>query len=189
MKTSKSMANNYSQPQPQFVMEIKILSASNLKKPASCCLLSERRRLRTRSSSISITKFNGDNNNLLRADYKSSDVENVSFGDKHFVTIEADFFTTNSCMYLQLHTKRRLLGRRKVQLGWCHIPAADIGAPPVGSVRHLRYKLRAKDGSMSQGIVDLQVKLESYGCRVQSGPQEVIGTPVDMTMLQLATQR
>ncbi|XVF51537.1 hypothetical protein PTKIN_Ptkin04bG0192700 [Pterospermum kingtungense] len=169
------MADNY--PQPQFVMEITVLSAENLKKPASaaCCLLS-RRRFRT---FITITKFNASNNHL-RAEYCKGDVENISFGDKSLVSIESDFFASNSCIYLQLHTKRALGGQ--AQLGWCHIPAADIGAPPVGSVRHLRYKLRAKDGSMGQGIVDLQVKLENFGCQLHSSGQEVIGTPV--TILQ-----
>ncbi|XWS48958.1 hypothetical protein CRYUN_Cryun13aG0122100 [Craigia yunnanensis] len=152
-----SMADNY--PQPQFVMEITVLSAENLKKPASCGLFS--RRLRT---FISITKFNGDNN--PRADCKG-DVGNFNFGDRFLVYIESNFFANNSSICLKLHTKR-LLGRQ-AQLGWCYIPAVDIGAPPVGSVRHLSYKLRTKDGSLSHGIVDLQVKLESYGCLVHSG--------------------
>ena len=162
-----SMADNYTQP--RFVMEIKVLSAENLKKPASSGLLSRRSR-----TLISITKFNGDNNSW--ADCKG-EVENSTFGDRFLVPIESNFFANNSCIYLKLHT-RSFLGRQ-AQLGWCFIPAADVGAPPVGSVRYLSYKLRAEDGSRGHGIVDLQVKLESYGCLVHSG-EEVIGTPVKM---------
>ncbi|XWS61814.1 hypothetical protein CRYUN_Cryun07bG0157600 [Craigia yunnanensis] len=163
-----SMADNY--PPPQFVMEIKVLSAENLKKPASGGPLSRRSR-----TFISITKFNGDNSGT---DCKG-EVENSTFGDRFLVPIESNFFANNSCIYLELHTKR-LLGHQ-AQLGWCLIPAVDIGAPPVGSVRYLSYKLRAKDGSRGHGIVNLHVKLESYGYLVHSG-EEVIGMPV--TMLQ-----
>ncbi|XVE57835.1 hypothetical protein DITRI_Ditri04bG0122200 [Diplodiscus trichospermus] len=163
-----AMADNY--PHPQFVMEFTVLSAEKLKKPSSRDLFSFSR---PSTTFISITKLNGDNYSL--ADYCKPDSENFTFGDKVFVSIESDFFANNSCIYLKLYTKK-LLGDQ-AQLGWCRIPAADIGAPPVGSVRHLSYKLRDKDGSMGHGIVDLQVKLESYGCPVHSG-QEVIGTPV-----------
>ncbi|XVF10657.1 hypothetical protein REPUB_Repub07fG0201200 [Reevesia pubescens] len=161
------MADKY--PQLQFEMEITVLSAENIKKPVSCCGFLSRRL----TPFISITKFNGENNLCV------GDVENFTFGDRFLVPIESNFFANNSCIYLQLHTKR-LLGRQ-AQLGWCQIPAADIGEPPVGSVRHLSYKLRGKDGSMGNGIVDLEVKLESYGCLVHSG-QEVIGTPVTILL-------
>ncbi|EOY24650.1 hypothetical protein QQP08_011711 [Theobroma cacao] len=147
------MANNY----PQFVAEITFLSAENLKKP-SFALLS--RRLRP-IISISISKFNGNN---PRADYKG-DV--LTLDDKFLVPIEANFFA-NRCsrIHLQLHTTW-LLGRQ-AQLGWCWIGADDIGAPPVGSVRYLSYRLRSKDGTKGNGIVNLKLKLDSYGCPANS---------------------
>ncbi|KAK8533149.1 hypothetical protein V6N13_046311 [Hibiscus sabdariffa] len=145
---------------PQFVMELTALSAENLKKPASCGPFSRHSR-----PSLYITRFNGDNNLS----------HNFTFGDRFLVPIDSNFFANNSNLLLQLHTKT-LLGRQ-VLLGWCQIPAADIGEPPVGSVRHLSYKLRGRDGSMGNGIVDLQVKLESYGRPVLYTSEKVMGTP------------
>ncbi|XVF13186.1 hypothetical protein REPUB_Repub08aG0186300 [Reevesia pubescens] len=132
------MADNY--PQPQFVLEITVLSADNhVNKPAASCGLFSRN-LRP---FFSITKFNGDNNPPAGCE---GDDENFTLGEKFLLPIESNFFANGySCICLRLYTKR-ILGRQ-AQLGWCRIPAADIGAPPVGSVRHLSYKLLAKDGS------------------------------------------
>ncbi|KAK5847108.1 hypothetical protein PVK06_003410 [Gossypium arboreum] len=156
------MADNCSLP--QFVMELRVLPIKNLKKQGSCGLFT--RHLRHH---ISLTKFNGVNNLC------EGNVEKSTFGESFVVPIESNFFANNSYISLQLHTKR-LLGRKDL-LGSCQIPAADIGEPPVGSVRYLSYKLKGKDGSRGNRIVDLQLKLESYGCPVYTG-QEVIGTPV-----------
>ncbi|XWS38402.1 hypothetical protein CRYUN_Cryun19dG0128000 [Craigia yunnanensis] len=162
-----SMADNYTQP--EFVMEITVLSAENLNKPASCGLLS--RRLRP---FISITNSNGHN---PLADCKCDD-EKFTFGEKFIVPIEFNFFT-NIYSYLCLHIYTKSVLGRQAELGWCRIPATDIGAPPVGSTRHLSYKLLAKDGSKGHGIVNLEVKLLSYGCLMNSvSGQEVIGFPV-----------
>lgn len=48
------------------------------------------------------------------------------------------------------------------QLGWCQIPAADIldGFSPAGNMRHLSYRLRDRDGTRGQGIVNVAVRLE-----------------------------
>ncbi|XWS49899.1 hypothetical protein CRYUN_Cryun12cG0042500 [Craigia yunnanensis] len=140
------MADNYTQP--EFVMEIRVLSAENRNKPAFCGLLS--RRL---TPFISITNSNGDN---PRDDSKCDD-EKFTFDDKFVVPIKSNFFANMDS-------------------------SADIGTPPVGSTRHLSYKLLAKDGSMDHETVNLEVKLQSCGCLVvvDSVCQEVIGFPVTM---------
>lgn len=78
----------------------------------------------------------------------------------------------------------------RVQLGWCQIPANDIGFPPASSARFLSYRLRARDGSRTNGIVNLSVKLENLGPVTDHRPLNsitatafgmcgtVIGTPV-----------
>ncbi|OMO79440.1 hypothetical protein CCACVL1_13669 [Corchorus capsularis] len=159
------MANNY----PQFVAEMTVLSTENLKKP-SFTLLPRRRLLRPFISFISTS--NGNNS------HKGDNQKYYTFGDHCYVPIEANFFTNiHSCIYVQLHTKS-LLGRR-VQLGCCRIPAADIGAIQVGSLRHLSYKVWAKDKSHGHGIVNLKLKLDNYGSQVHSC-QEVIDLPIQM---------
>lgn len=156
------MADNYSFP--QFVIELTVLPIENLKNRASCGLFTRHSR-----PHISLTKSNGAN------DLCEGNVEKSTSGERFVVPIESNFFANNSYIYLQLHTKS-LLGRKDL-LGWCQILAADIGEPPVGSVRYLSYKLQGKVSSRGNKIVDLQLKLESYGCPVYAG-QMVIGTPV-----------
>ncbi|XVF10656.1 hypothetical protein REPUB_Repub07fG0201100 [Reevesia pubescens] len=101
---------------------------------------------------------------------------NPTWGDKFHVPIDGTFFANRySCIYLQLFTKRLIAGQ--TQLGWCQIPAADIGLPPVGSVRQLSYRLRAADGTRAQGVINVAVKLEGP-LLVDDTCQTVIGIPV-----------
>ncbi|KAK7251271.1 hypothetical protein RIF29_34318 [Crotalaria pallida] len=75
------------------------------------------------------------------------------------VPVDHTFFhDTYSCIYLELFTKRRIVG--PAQLGWCMIPASDIGLLSPGSVRYLSYRLRAKDGSRGQAVINISVRLE-----------------------------
>ncbi|XP_050378021.1 uncharacterized protein LOC126795219 [Argentina anserina] len=116
---------------------------------------------------------------------------NPTWGDKFMVPLDACFLSNRySCIHLQLHTKRLIMGR--VQLGWCQIPAYDIvGFPSTGSVRYLSYRLRARDGTRTNGVVNVAIKLENLAPvssqRVESinsiSPTfdtcgTVIGTPV-----------
>ncbi|TKY60582.1 hypothetical protein E2542_SST17681 [Spatholobus suberectus] len=76
------------------------------------------------------------------------------------VALDPTFFSdVRSCLHLQLFTKRRILG--PAQLGWCLIPAHDIGLLPPGSVRYLSYRLRGRDGARGHVIVNLSVRLEN----------------------------
>ncbi|XVE57836.1 hypothetical protein DITRI_Ditri04bG0122300 [Diplodiscus trichospermus] len=112
---------------------------------------------------------------------------NPTWGDKFHVPLDETFFVNRySCIYLQLFTKRLIAGQ--AQLGWCQIPAADIGLPPVGSVRQLSYRLRAEDGTRTQGVVNVAVKLEGLVAAAIHDHDQlfdetghiVIGTPVSL---------
>ncbi|KAF1862597.1 hypothetical protein Lal_00014137 [Lupinus albus] len=86
----------------------------------------------------------------------------TTWNHKFRVTVDHSFFQDRySCLYLQLFTKRRIMG--PTQLGWCMIPASDIGVLPQGSVGYLSYRLRAKDGSRGYAVINLSVRLEGHG--------------------------
>lgn len=83
---------------------------------------------------------------------------NPKWGDKFQLPLDAHF----SCIYLQLYTKNFFF-TGYTHLGWCQIAVTDIldGLLPAGSLRHMAYQLRARDGSRGHGIVNLAVKLET----------------------------
>lgn len=86
---------------------------------------------------------------------------NPTWGDKFRLPMEATFFSHRySAIYLHIYTKR--LMKSKIQLGWCQIPAGDIleGFSPAGTLRHLSYRLRDRDGTRGHGIVNVAVRLE-----------------------------
>lgn len=154
--------------QPNFTMEITVISAQGLKSSSSI-LFSHRLRpfitLTTVppccSNPCRLAK-NGDQRcHVYETKVDDEGGINPTWGDKFHVPIDSTFFTNRySCIYLQLYTKRLVLGQ--TQLGWCQIPAQDIGFPPAGSVRYLSYRLRARDGSRTQGILNLAVRLEGH---------------------------
>ncbi|KAK2385047.1 hypothetical protein QL285_072323 [Trifolium repens] len=75
------------------------------------------------------------------------------------VPLDPTFFQdASSYIYLQLFTKRRIMGQ--TQLGWCFIPASDIVLLRPGSVQYLSYRLRERDGSRGQAVINISVKLE-----------------------------
>ncbi|PNX80087.1 hypothetical protein L195_g009162 [Trifolium pratense] len=68
------------------------------------------------------------------------------------------FHNASSYLYLQIFTKRRIMGQ--TQLGWCFIPASDIALLRPGSVQYLSYRLRERDGTRGQVIINISVRLE-----------------------------
>lgn len=85
---------------------------------------------------------------------------NPTWGDKLLVPLDPTFFTSNySCVYLQLFTKRALLGPSL--LGWVQIPASDIfdGHFPLGLAHHLSYRLLERDGSRGHGVVNVACRV------------------------------
>ena len=182
-----------------FILEITVLSAEGLNSNNSSTLFSRRIR-----PFITFTTVPPSPYNLTKADKKchvyrtrvdDEGGSNPTWGDKFHVPLDTTFFTNRySTIHLQLYTKRLIVGQ--AQLGWCQIPVYDIiGSPPVGSVRYLSYRLRARDGSRSTGIVNLAVKLESLvpvaGQRVLDSDtvdtcRTVVGIPV--TVLARGTQ-
>lgn len=99
--------------------------------------------------------------------------------EEHMFRVPVDhtffFDTQHSSLQLQLYNKRRILG--PTQLGWCMIPALDIGFlnhRDSAAVRYLSYRLRATDGCRSDIIINLSVKLLGSPDTCQT----VIGIPV-----------
>nr|GMC56170.1 BON1-associated protein 2-like [Ipomoea batatas]GMD00455.1 BON1-associated protein 2-like [Ipomoea batatas]GMD75134.1 BON1-associated protein 2-like [Ipomoea batatas]GMD79979.1 BON1-associated protein 2-like [Ipomoea batatas] len=87
--------------------------------------------------------------------------DSPAWGDKFWLALDPSmFYHGHSRVYLELHTKHFLVGQSL--LGWCQIPAADVidGLVQVGSLRHLSYRLREKDGSRGHGVVNVAVRVE-----------------------------
>ncbi|XWS61813.1 hypothetical protein CRYUN_Cryun07bG0157500 [Craigia yunnanensis] len=179
------MLNN---SQQQFSLEMTVVSAQGLKNTSSS-LFSHRIR-----PFITITTFpphlpcNATDNkrpHVFQTRVDDQGGVNPTWGDKFHVPIDDTFFANRySCIYLRLFTKRLIAGQ--AQLGWCQIPAADIGLPPVGSVKQLSYRLRAGDGTRTQGVVNVSLKLEGFVPATihdqlsNDTSQTVIGIPVSV---------
>ncbi|KAK7366786.1 hypothetical protein VNO80_08783 [Phaseolus coccineus] len=100
-------------------------------------------------------------------------------GDHVFrVPLDPTFFSdTYSRLHFHLYNNRRFAG--PTLLGWCLIPPSDIAFPPSHSPRYLSYRLRAKDGSRTQLILNLSLRF--HGSLYPPHPdtcQSVIGIPV-----------
>lgn len=200
------------------VLEITVISAQGLK-ASSASTLFFHRRLRpfatvttgpppppfTYKPAAAITTTS--NIKRLRKVYKTKVDDKGGFnpiwGDKFQLPLDATFFNdqTRFCIYLLLYTKNFLLGY--THLGWCQIPVTDIldGLLPAGSLRHLAYHLRARDGSRGHGIVNVAVKLQiagsmvhpqrsSFGSNTQYWPEMnvsrmVMGIPADCNSTRL----
>ncbi|KAK9276972.1 hypothetical protein L1049_007107 [Liquidambar formosana] len=147
-------------------MEITVISAQGLCTSSSSSLFSHRLRPFITLTTVPPTAYeptNGDKHgHVYQTRVDDEGGVNPTWGDKFHLPLDATFFSHRySSIYLQLYTKRLLAG--KTQLGWCQIPAADIldGFQPVGSLHHLSYRLRARDGSRGHGVVNVAVRLET----------------------------
>lgn len=139
-------------------MEITVISAQGLKNTSSGPF-SHRLRPFITITTYPPTPCNGDNKcQMYRTRVDDEGGVNPTWGDKFHVPVDTAFFANRySCIYLQLYTKRLIMGR--VQLGWCQIPVTDIGYPPDGAVRYLSYRIRARDGTRGHGVVNVAIKL------------------------------
>ncbi|XP_059643641.1 BON1-associated protein 1-like [Cornus florida] len=155
------MLKNNHQP---LMMEITVKSAEGLKNTSSKLFSSRLRPFITLSTvpPFSQRPINGDKHgHVCKTRVDDQGGINPTWGDKFQLPIDATFlYQRHSRIYLQLYTKSVMVGQ--TQLGWCYIPTADVvdGMSPVGSVRHLSYRLRERDGSRGHGIVNIAVKLE-----------------------------
>ena len=173
----------------RFTLEMTVVSAQELKN-TSFSLFSHRLR-----PFITITTFPPNppcdatdhkrRHHVFQTTVDDQGGVNPTWGDKFHVPIDDTFFANRySCIYLHLFTKRLIAGQ--AQLGWCQIPAADIGLPPVGSVRQLSYRLMAGDGTRTQGVINVAVKLEGFVPATthdqlsNDTSQTVIGIPVSV---------
>ncbi|KAJ0105139.1 hypothetical protein Patl1_18705 [Pistacia atlantica] len=158
-------------------MEITVLSAQGLKNNSSTLFSNRIRPFITITTYSPTTATSGDKQCHVYKTRVDDEGVNPTWGDKfHLPTDNAFFANRYSCIYLQLYTKRLIVGQ--TLLGWCQIPVNDIGFPPVGSVRYLSYRLRDKDGSRGQGVVNLAIKLENIVPVAEIDTCPVIGIPV-----------
>ncbi|KAM4085887.1 hypothetical protein ACJW30_10G061500 [Castanea mollissima] len=161
------------QNQQPFILEITVLSAEGLSTNCSSTLFS--RRIRpfitfttvppspyNHHSSSSSSSSKGDKKcHVYRTRVDDEGGTNPRWGDKFDVPLDHSFCANRySTIHLQLYTKRLIVGQ--AQLGSCQIPVYDFGSSPVGTVRYLSYRLRARDGSRGPAIVNLAVKLQSF---------------------------
>ncbi|KAF8379446.1 hypothetical protein HHK36_028882 [Tetracentron sinense] len=152
------MMHQYHQP---LTLEITVISAKGLKNTSFPLLCSKPVRpfvtLSTNPPTLCRYK---PIHHVYRTRVDKDGRTNPCWGDKFHLPIDTTFFSQNySSIYLQIFSNR-LLGD-KIQLGWCQIPATDIieGFRPAGSLRHLSYRVRARDGSRGHGVVNLAVRL------------------------------
>ncbi|KAI4315381.1 hypothetical protein L6164_028196 [Bauhinia variegata] len=171
-------------PSQQSVLEITVLSVEGLRHN-SFCLCSRRIR-----PFITLTKLPAPPTHADKASHaynsKGDDEGGFKSGwDQKFrVPVDPTFFSDRySSIHVQLYKKRPIVGQD--QLGWCLIPAADIGFLPPGSIRYLSYRVRCKDGSRGNGIIDLSVTLDGFVQRMSTSAKPtgntchtVIGIPV-----------
>ncbi|CAK9173060.1 unnamed protein product [Ilex paraguariensis] len=147
------------------IMEITVMSAQGLKDTNSS-LFSHRLRPFITLSTVPPFSYRPatkreEHSQVYKTRVDDGGGVNPSWGDKFQLPIDATFFyQRHSCIYLQLYTKHLMVG--KTFLGWCQIPATDVADSllPATSVRHLSYRLRARDGSRGHGVVNIAVKLE-----------------------------
>ncbi|CDP09792.1 unnamed protein product [Coffea canephora] len=153
------------------MLEITVISAQGLKASSSSTLFPPRRlrpfatitttppfsfRPPAAAANMSCKKLS----TVCRTKVDDKGGVNPTWGEKFQLPLDAHF----SCMCLQLYTKKKnFFFTGYTHLGWCQIPVTDIldGLLPAGSLRHLAYQLRARDGSRGHGIVNVAVKLES----------------------------
>ncbi|KAK6947749.1 C2 domain [Dillenia turbinata] len=161
---------NHHQP---LIIEITVISAQGLKKKTSSIFSNKIRPFVELTTVPPYKPINGDNAcQVYNSTVYDEGGVNPTWGDKFRIPVDPTFFTNKfASIYLQIYTKRLMAGQ--VQLGWCQIPSSDIigGYHPVGTVRYLSYRLRAKDGYRGHGVVNVAVKLESQkGVPDSSGP-------------------
>ncbi|KAI6707249.1 hypothetical protein NL676_010211 [Syzygium grande] len=135
-------------------MDITVISAEGLKKqPSSCSIFSKPLR-----PFITLTAITSSNPRIAQSNGNEEDRVGLNWGDKFHVHVSSSFFTDlNASIHLQLYRKSFTQGW--AQLGWCRVPATDIGWPPVDSVKYLSYRLLDQDGTRSDGIINLAVKV------------------------------
>lgn len=193
-------------PQP-FTVELTVVSAKGLDAsaaPISCSPFPRRRRLRPFASLTTAPP------ELWRPRKDCSQVheyatgvdgrggENPTWGDELRVPVGPDFFANaHSCLYLCVYDFRSD-ARGGELLGWCQIPVGDFGAPPTGAVRQLSYRLKERDGTRGQGVVNVAVRVEGQVARALPDKRTalppatcrpVIGIPVGLHLRSFAGRR
>lgn len=151
---------------PPLTMEITVISAQGLKNPFF--FFFSKRPIKP-FATLAPTALSSAGKPPLdttvhRTDTDSQGGENPTWNETFRVSIHDSSFLrgiiSSPALLLQVNAEKRLLVAGRTLLGWCYVPMADIMQPPTGSVRFLSYRLRARDGSRSHGIVNLAVRLQ-----------------------------
>ncbi|TMX04857.1 hypothetical protein EJD97_004231 [Solanum chilense] len=143
-------------------MEITIISAQGLKNTTTWPW---RFRPFATLSTVSTTSTNELHITSVDETIRNNNIDNnynAMWGDKFHLSIDASLFLHGHlCIYIQIYSKNFLKGRS--ELGWCMISAADVfnGLLPAGFLRQFSYRLRNKDGSRGNGVVNVAVKLDT----------------------------
>ncbi|KAJ8766204.1 hypothetical protein K2173_021721 [Erythroxylum novogranatense] len=138
-------------------MEVIVLSAQGLKSTSSGPF-SRRLRSFATVTTYPLVPCNRDDKCTSQTRVDDEGGVNPTWGDKFHVPIDTSFLANRySSIYIQLYTKRLITGR--IQLGWCQIPVTDIRLGPEGSIKYLSYRLRARDGTRCEGIVNVGIRL------------------------------
>lgn len=180
MKMKTTTTTTTSLPNPMLELEIRVLSCEGLNDLINkaysspfCSLLMSNS---SNYSIISLTKL-PVSHTCKHPEVYSSRVDGEGAGEGRLLRVAVDcgFFSEghNSWLHLRISRKRRVVGVTEV--GWCVIPASDIGPPPPASVRHLSYRLRARDGARVPAVINLSVQLKPA-----SSDDPAIGIPVEL---------
>ncbi|PKI41405.1 hypothetical protein CRG98_038177 [Punica granatum] len=187
---------------PSLTVDITVVSAEGLKNPSSLSALFSKRLKTFVTLALPIEPSSQRCQAMWSPVHQTRTAnsqrgENPAWGETFRVSIADSTFSSgfsSSAVLLQVYMERLVSGR--TLLGWCHIPVADIRWPPTGSVRFLSYRLRASDGTRSQGIVNLAVRLpgsfDQAPTRTQypsiiSQARPAIGIPLSMLPSPTAT--
>lgn len=141
-------------------LEITVISAEGLKNSSflsACCFPFARRQFRPYA-----TLRTSQNGGAFQGEYRTTtnrERENPRWNQKFQLPMSSNYMYSSS-IYLHVYAERSNDTGDRRQLGWCQIPAEDIRSPAPGLVRHLSYRLRDRDGTRGDGIVNVAVKVD-----------------------------
>ncbi|XP_042512743.1 BON1-associated protein 2-like [Macadamia integrifolia] len=172
-----SKANQDDDQEKPLQLEITVISAQGLRSTKDSFLFfPTRRRLRpfvtltTNPPTIPYVPFSG--RYVYQTKVDTTGGESPSWGDKFHIPIGNSFFSQrHSCIYLHIFSRPSRSWGRKCELGWCGIPATDLleGFRPAGAVRQLSYRVRERDGTRGNGVVNVAVNLVGSSGQTLSG--------------------
>lgn len=153
---------------PPLTLEITVISAQGLKNPSTQSsapsFFFSRRPIKPFATLGSTSTCKPPQDAVHRTKTDDRGAENPTWNETFQISVQDSSFSSgvisSSDLLLQVNAEKRRVGAGRTLLGWCYVPMADIVQPPTGPVRFLSYRLRARDGSRSRGIVNLAARLQ-----------------------------